>query len=169
MDGLITSYYEWLSAGCFDVNKTKGAMHQIDTVVSAVYYGFSKSSVFFRLDCQLNFQKRECKGYKFNILIHHPKQCKLELYCESPPPVLSLYKLNDNDNWEKTKELSSFGISKIIEMGISFFELGANPGDEVQFSVVIIKDGNELEHWPRGGMLSFKVPDDSFELNNWKI
>jgi len=169
MDGVVTSYYEWLSAGSFDVNKTKGAMHQIDTVVSAIYYGFSKSQMFFRIDCQLDFQRMECKGYKFDIIIHHPNPCKLELSCEVPPAVLSLYKLTDNDTWEKVKELSTFGISKIIEIGLSFEEIGAKQGDEIQFSVVIIKDGNELEHWPRGGMLSFKFPDDSFELNNWKI
>jgi len=44
LDGEITNYYEWLSAGYYDIGKLKGAMHQAETVIKGIYYGFDTHS-----------------------------------------------------------------------------------------------------------------------------
>ncbi|MBI5700759.1 glycoside hydrolase [Candidatus Saganbacteria bacterium] len=181
LDGVVTNYYEWLSAGCFDIESSKGAMHQIETVIKALYYGFNKSTLFFRLDCALDLstgggsasggQKNECQGFSFSILIYHPVEYRLKLNCGEKDcgPKLTLYKMNENEVWEKIKEMDSFGMNKIIEVGVSFSDIEAKAGDMVQFSVIIEKNGNELERWPRGGMLSVNVPTPSYEMEQWSI
>ena len=172
LDGMVTNYYEWLSAGCFDIESSKGAMHQIETVVKTFYYGFSKTSLFVRVDCRIDFSLGECEEYKFSIHFYHPKEYKLVYSCkgdEKREPCLTLYKMGEKDVWDKITELKSFGVSRILEVGIPFADIGAIPGDEIQFSLIVEKAGNELERWPRGGMISFGVPTESFEMEQWSI
>jgi hypothetical protein len=74
-----------------------------------------------------------------------------------------------NELWEFVKDLNDFGINKIIELGVPFADIGTKPGDEMQFSTSIAKLGNELERWPRGGMLTFIVPTSSYEMEQWSV
>ncbi|HVN67375.1 MAG TPA: glycoside hydrolase family 57 protein, partial [Candidatus Sulfotelmatobacter sp.] len=50
LDGEITNYYEWLPAGHFDISKARGAMHQIETLLRELFYGFSLTDLYLRLD-----------------------------------------------------------------------------------------------------------------------
>lgn len=147
-------------------------MHQIETLVSAFHYGFSKTSFFVRFDCRIDFSIGECEGYTFSVQFFAPKEYKLVYCCKKEGgclPNLSLLKMNENEIWEKVKEISTFGVNKILEVGISFADIEANPGDQLQFGVIVEKDGNELERWPRGGMLTVCVPTENYELEQWSI
>lgn len=170
LDGVVTNYYEWLSAGCFDIESSKGAMHQIETLMNAFYYGFSKSNVFFRIDCNLDFEKDNSSEYCFSINVHAPKEYKIILNVSKNlnTSKLELYKLL-GEKHEKKKDLFSYGIAKIIEIGVPFSDLEALPGESLQFSISVEKDGNELERWPRGGMIAMKVPTQSFEMEQWSV
>jgi len=169
IDGEITNYYEWLSAGYFDIEKSKGAMHQIETVLKSFYYGFSETHLYLRLDPQLNFSEDESKTFSFILLFYAPLEYKFELKydAEKKKYGFTQYKLLENNSWEKTTTSEAFGIRRIIELGISFIELGVKAGDEIQFTIIVNKDGHELERWPRGGVVSITAPTSSYELEQW--
>jgi hypothetical protein len=171
MDGRITNYYEWLSAGYFDIERAKGAMHQIETVLKAFYYGFSKTNLYLRLDCGFDFKEEECRRFSFALMTYFPFEFKLELKYDSNRAGygLTLSKMGEKENWEEVKKLDSFGLDKIIELAVPFADIGANPGDEVQFFITVLKDDNELERWPRGGVISLKAPTESYESEQWSI
>lgn len=171
IDGLVTNYYEWLSAGCFDIESSKGAMHQIETVLRAFYYGFDKKSLFFRLDSRLNLQNHEFVDFSFAVIIYCPREYKLELAFnkEDRAPFACLLKMGESGVWEKVKDITSFGVNKVIELGVPFEDIGAKAGDEIQFSILVEKSGNEVERWPRGGMLKVLAPTPSYELEQWSL
>jgi len=146
LDGEVTNYYEWLPAGHFDIAKARGAMHQIETLLKDIYYGFSLSDLFVRLDVNLNLLSDEAKEFVFSIAISAPAEKKVEI-----------------------KNLESLGVGRIIELAIPFSELDAKPGQKVEFSVVVCRDGQELERWPRNGAISVEVPSDSYEEEQWYV
>ena len=169
LDGEVTNYYEWLSAGHFDILKAKGAMHQIETVLSSFYYGFSRTHLFIRLDCNFKINDENMKGFSFGFVIYTPHECKFKLQYNAGKYELMFLKMVDKEKWEEIKKLDSFGIKKIIEAAVPFVDLGVDPGDEVQFCVFVEKDGNELERWPRGGVISFVSPTSNFEMEQWSV
>jgi hypothetical protein len=171
MDGEITNYYEWLSAGYFDIERAKGAMHQIETVLKAFYYGFSRTNLYIRLDCNLDFREEESKKFSFGLMTYLPFEFKLELKYDFDKAGynLILYKMGDRENWEEVKMLEAFGVRKIIEFSVPFADIGVDPGDEAQFLIAVIKEGNELERWPRGGVISLKAPTSTYEMEQWSI
>jgi alpha-amylase/alpha-mannosidase (GH57 family) len=171
IDGEVTNYYEWLSAGYFDIEKAKGAMHQIETVLKAFYYGFSKTNLYIRLDTHLDLMESECRQFSFGLITYQPVELKLMLQHdqETDRCVLVLYKMGIRENWEEVKRLESFAVRKTIEIAVPFEDLLAKPGSEIQFTIVVEKEGNEMERWPRGGVISFKVPTESFEMEQWSV
>ncbi len=171
IDGEVTNYYEWLAAGYFDIEKAKGAMHQLETVLKAFYYGFSKTDLYIRLDCQLDFKQDECRGFEFSVITYLPQELKWELKFDAEKNTYQfvMFKMGNNENWEEVKRLESFAVGKIIELAVPFADIGVQPGEEVQFCVAVMKDGNELERWPRGGVISLKMPTASYELEQWSI
>ena len=170
LDGEITNYYEWLSAGYYDIGKLKGAMHQAETVVKGIYYGFDKTNMHVRLDVNLDLKNSEAKSMSFAFIIYHPHSFKAvaEYDKSTGRNTLNIYRLDD-DHWTFVKSLDTLGIGSIVEVSIPFAEIGATQCDEVQFTVMIDKDSQELERWPRSGSISFKVPSPDYEEMQWSV
>lgn len=171
LDGEITNYYEWLSAGYFDITRARGAMHQIETLFYEIYYGFSLTNLFVRLGINLPLWGKEGEDFSYALLFSEPKelQAKISFDKEKRDYVFSLSQLEEQGSWKKVKELSSFGVRRIIEMGIPFAELGVKPGEKIEFTVVAYKEGQELERWPRGGVISVTAPTETYADEQWYV
>ena len=48
IDGKKSHYYEWQQAGFFDTLKAGGAMHQVSSLVSGIYFGSDENNIYFR-------------------------------------------------------------------------------------------------------------------------
>lgn len=167
IDGQVTNYYEWLSAGYFDIEKAKGAMHQLETVLHAFYYGFSRTDLFIRLDCAFGFTEN-CQSLIFALLTYSPCEYKAEISFKNGG-ALTLYKMEEGQGWVKLKDLTTLGARKIIEFSVPFEELSVKPGEELQFAITVSHGGNELERWPRGGVICLKAPTLSYEADQWSV
>ncbi|MDD5593328.1 MAG: glycoside hydrolase family 57 protein [Candidatus Margulisbacteria bacterium] len=171
LDGEITNYYEWLAAGYYDITRARGAMHQIETLLRELYYGFSLTDLYVRLGVNLYLGSEEAKDFSFAVIINSPADRKAEIAYDRQQNrfVFNLYKLNEKHEWELLKNLETFGIGRIIEVGIPFDDLAAKPGQKIEFTAVAYKDGQELERWPRGGGITVAVPTESYEEEQWFI
>jgi len=170
LDGEITNYYEWLSAGYYDIGKLKGAMHQSETLINGIYYGFDTNNLYVRLDINLDLSCSDAKDMSFVITILHPGQFKIRALhkIDSGKYVLDIYELLD-DHWDFLKTIDTVGIKHIVEISVPFSEIKAGTNDEIQFIITIEKDHQELERWPRGGSINFCVPAHDYEEKQWSV
>ncbi|MDI6731174.1 MAG: glycoside hydrolase family 57 protein [Candidatus Margulisbacteria bacterium] len=168
IDGTVTNYYEWLSAGNFNIEKARGAMHQIETAIKEIYYGFSQSALFVRLDFSFLPTLPEARCLSYTVYIFNPRQCRVVLKF-SPEAGKFSGEFEKLGCPEDKKNLTSFAIGKIVELGIPFELMGANPGDRVEFVVAIAKDGQELERWPRGDTIAIFVPGENYTMEMWSV
>jgi alpha-amylase/alpha-mannosidase (GH57 family) len=171
LDGEITNYYEWLSAGFYDITRARGAMHQIETLLLELHYGFSLTELYVRLGVNAPLINDEAGDFSFAVIVNSPTNRKAEIIFdrEQNRYVFKLFELNEKQEWAWLKNLESFGIRRIIELGIPFSELAAKPGQRIEFIVVVYKSGQELERWPRGGGIIVTVPTESYEEEHWFI
>lgn len=172
LDGEVSNYYEWLSAGLYSVEYARGAMHQTEILIRNIYYGFSREEFFVRIDhsVYLDCHDPESKDISFEIDILKPVQYKISLCCnEKCEKELWVSKLQSSGHFEKTKSLTTYGVGRIIEIGVPFCDLEIKDGDEVNFTVAVRKSGKEIESWPKGGMIVFKAPDEEFAASSWFV
>ncbi len=51
LDGLVTSYFEWQSAGVYETDAgATGTMHKAENLIKTIHYGFDLENIYFRLD-----------------------------------------------------------------------------------------------------------------------
>ena len=170
LDGEITNYYEWLAAGFYDIARMKGAMHQSETMIKEIYYGFDVKDLFVRLDVSADMKDPGSKDLSCSVVVMHPHQFKVKASYKKEKGKfdLDIFKL-ENERWSFVKTIDSVGVGRVVEMGIPFSEIGASVNDEVQFIIVVEKDHQELERWPRGGSINVRVPDVDYEEKQWSV
>lgn len=170
IDGLNTHFYEWSDAGYHDVTRHGGMLYKGESYLSRIYFGFDLENLFIRMDPLISSTEingRDLRVY-FNII--EPKIYQITFPLSFVPGKVNKFILNtskDGINFTKVREYSSIKVKDIIEFSIPFFDLGFNSNETVHFFVQVKKDDTQLDRYPRRGYLSFKVPDENFELDKW--
>ncbi|MGB9613459.1 MAG: hypothetical protein ACPL4K_04700, partial [Candidatus Margulisiibacteriota bacterium] len=143
LDGEITNYFEWLAAGHFDISRAKGTMHQIETILQEIYYGFSMTDLFLRLQVNLDLSSSEAKSFSFAVIFSSPTDKKAEISYdfEQGRYLFKFFAMGGKQDWEYLRDLESFGVGSIIELGVPFSGLGAKATQKVEFVIIVSKDG----------------------------
>ncbi|MBN1384293.1 MAG: alpha-amylase/alpha-mannosidase [Elusimicrobia bacterium] len=156
IDGKVSNYFEWHNAGFYDIVHSGGggAMHQTDTCLKAIYWGFDESNLYFRLDCAYPYPE----DTKLKIIFLKPDNKK---FIELDP--------NNNTASFNTAKLESFMAGKggIIEFSLPFAQIGTKTGDSIEFIATAEQKDIELERWPGSFSITLKHPDKYFSEEYW--
>jgi alpha-amylase/alpha-mannosidase (GH57 family) len=179
IDGHARGYYEWSGAGWYRPGASVGgSMYQGTQKFSRLWFGFSLSELFLRLDPELGTElsgelrlllTRERKpgapkppGWSQASLAapgRDEKVLRMRLSPGIDEPVLD----------DQGKACGSGRAGAILELSIAMGALGLSPGDVLGLSVRVMRDDVELDRLPRYGELSLVLPDRGFERANWRV
>lgn len=170
IDGQVTNYFEWLSAGFYDVARGGGAMHRGDSVISHIYYGFDLRNIFLRLDPSQSLQDDKAGELSFFVNFLVPKGLHAEIRI-APRERRATAHLVQGENSERKEiaAINSVAANEIIELAIPFELLGVKPNEEIRCFVTVERKGSEIEKWPYRGFIQVKVPTEDFEAMMWQV
>ena len=174
IDGRVTTYFEWHDAGRFDVSRVGGTMHQTESIVQTIFYGFDLNNLFIRIDTNIALSPENVHDLSIKLSFLSPSniQVKINFDPENVTWCMVLrsatYEEN-NESLEKHKLLTSISCQKIIEVSIPFAELDRRIGDKVELIVILERGGIALERWPNRGAISFEVPGKNFAVEHWIV
>jgi alpha-amylase/alpha-mannosidase (GH57 family) len=176
IDGLDTTYYEWLYAGYLDLRKGYAAIHRSQQLLQAVYYGFDQSRSFFRLDVDqagLNqFDawriQLEFPGRNVQVVAHRTAHEAVAAYASVP--------LSSQGDANQVAALASpqrhplvCAYQRVLELAVPTSLLGLKPGDGFQLCVAFFHHDELLERHPTHGGFRVTVPPSDFEIQNWSV
>lgn len=163
IDGRVTDYYEWRTAGRFDVTRSQGSMFQSFACLKNIYYGFDQENFFLRLDPS----SPGSPGQTVRVsVVSTPR--KVIVFPLVAPTRAELF-IEDDDGLRPSTDGLSLAAGKIIELKAPFAVFGLKPPQEFHFRVEIMEGDNEVERYPRDGYISFPVPDENFDANYWSV
>ncbi len=168
IDGRETNYYEWQEAGCFEVLKVLGAHYIEEPFFSAIYFGFDLHHLYLRLDPH---QPQEVEQ-DIEVIVKFEKPTEAIISFPFHLEKLSQQKfILRKFNREKEISLESDLIrkEKIIELAVSFSDLGFSAGEEVWFRIEIKSQNQIIARYPQGGVIIFQVPSPDFETKMWNV
>ncbi len=170
IDGEITNYFEWLSAGFYDVARGGGAMHRGESIISHIYYGFDLRNLFVRLDPARSLQDGKVEELAFYVNFLAPKGLDVEIRVlpRDRRASAALFQ-GENDERREVAPIHSIAANEVIELAVPFELLGAKPNDELHFFVTVERKGSEVEKWPYRGFIQVKVPTEDFEAMMWQV
>ncbi|MBF0506417.1 MAG: glycoside hydrolase [Nitrospirae bacterium] len=165
IDGYITSYYEWNQAASVDAKRAGGSMHKSESFVSSMHYGFNKDNFYMRLDPKIPFTDvQERIIIRLNIVKPFEFRIVFDMRGDAPVAVLNE---KISENWKEVKTLENVAARDIFELEVPFSDLGAKENDEIQFSIEILRNGDEAERCPWRGYITFAVPSPDYETIMW--
>jgi alpha-amylase/alpha-mannosidase (GH57 family) len=141
IDGVITNFYEWYSAGYADVKRMGGTMHRYAGLFSTIYCGFDDNNLYIRFDVE-NHNITECE---YTIKFYKPKE--LEIILGKDDRVVCT-------------------MNQIGEMAIPFSLIEIDSSTEVEFVISSQCKGVEIDRTP---LLRFNVDLKAVKLYNWTV
>jgi alpha-amylase/alpha-mannosidase (GH57 family) len=170
IDGELTSYFEWVGAGCVEGAAAAGAMHQVSDRgpgIAAVEFGFDLEHVYVRVDGAAPMTEMLAAGYELSLRFLAPVGLRVGLGRHEGAIVPQLYRKGP-EGWSKVGEprlLAAAG--RVAEFQIPFAVLGATTGDRVALFVMMTRDNAEVDRQPHHESIEFQVPDRRFGSRTW--
>ncbi len=167
IDGKVTTFYEWLSAGCFPATGPEGAMSGMESLISDVYYGFDLNSIYLRFDFVKFEEPLDLSRWSLSIYFQNNEYYRIDVLLDGSDNYIMYRKVKDK--WVRRSRRNDIAVGRIIELGISFKDLNLKSGDKGFFTVRIYENALEHERLPRTGMISFVVPDEKYQSLMWQL
>jgi alpha-amylase/alpha-mannosidase (GH57 family) len=164
IDGMVTSYYEWYQGAHLDTRKAGGSMHKSESILSTLFYGFNKDSLFLRLDSIVPFRELTDE-MTFSVDITKPLQSRIHITLK-PSLHAELFRKIES-SWTKIQDIPDVAAEDIFEMKVPFSALNAREKDEISLSISVMKKGEEIERCPFRGHVTLTVPTPDFEAMMW--
>ncbi|MBI3755752.1 MAG: hypothetical protein HY265_06300, partial [Deltaproteobacteria bacterium] len=171
IDGEISNYFEWLSAGRLERTDYGAAMHREARggVVDSISYGFNLKSLFLRFDYTHEIIPYE---KKWDVLINFlfPSTIRIKISVEGEKAdAMILEKDSATGEFVEKQKIESIAAKDVVELEIQFKKLGMKKGDEMRFFITV--DGGErgIERWPSKGYVAITAPSEDFESYNWWV
>ncbi len=73
------------------------------------------------------------------------------------------------DNMATTPDILRTSFRKVLELGITFRELGCEKEDRIEFFLTIVRPGSIGERWPMYGTFLADLPGENFEEEMWEV
>lgn len=162
LDGIVTNYYEWLASGFYDIRKTGGTMHQAQSIVKAIYYGFDMKNLYFRVDFNIDLSDPvEAEEISLNIDIISPFSGRIKVLPGDKQLIFSYE--------GEEKKIGALAVKKIMEMSVPITELNLKPKDELKFIFIVLRYDREMERWPTRAPITLTIPSPDYHLENWYV
>ncbi len=146
MDGVVSSYFEWMGAGTYSIDQRQGAMHGQHFLIEELQYGSDGAWLFIRLDfvpgCEENLHGAELRLQFNDTSLTVPLSATYE---SAPHDALHVKTAYD----------------RIFELRVSQRAIG--PAHPIKFQVSIWRAGLPLDALPQQGVIELQ----SHELNEW--
>jgi alpha-amylase/alpha-mannosidase (GH57 family) len=170
LDGEVSSYFEWLGAGRYDVRDVAGVMHQIArtaTLVTTVYFGFDQKTLYLRLDTRLPAVQLLEDGIRCVVQFLEPDGLRLRIRRVGPG------RLGLDASGRSLAAEPRASVASVLEVAIPLADLASDrgrTGSEVRFFVGLENPaGLELERHPPHRPISTTIPDARFDSTHWRV
>jgi alpha-amylase/alpha-mannosidase (GH57 family) len=168
IDGLMTSYYEWASAGVYEAGRSMGAMYRSERCVESVHFGSDLTTFYLRVDFRMGVGLPEQAGLRVNFV--EPTQRALIIpRLKRGVAAGELWGTGPGGENRKLMDVGQIRFEKILELGIPLADLGWKQRQQASFFVQLLESGVELERHPGIGTLNMMVPDELLSTENWWV
>jgi alpha-amylase/alpha-mannosidase (GH57 family) len=154
IDGLDTSFYEWVGACRIDPRQFGTTMGRSEHFLKHLHYGFGNDELFFRFDPASTLHPQKSAVLRLHILGN--KQITLDISLGSP------------QNASETSGVR-WAFHDVVEVAVKRDSIAVPSGGECQFWVEVLDETMVLDKLPPAGAFNFIVPTAEMVAANWMV
>ncbi len=169
LDGIVTDFFEWHGAGTIDPAPPLGAMWKSQRFFTTIWFGFSVDALFLRLDPGDALTVGDASLTLECHVAAASGSYKLAFSFSPAPETFTLHGAANGNAWTEVGRYGTICCRKILELAVPFKDLRLQAGQEFKLSVAILKNGMEVERYPRQQPVGLIVPDGNYEAATWRV
>jgi len=168
IDGLVTSYFEWISAGIYHTEAgTMATMHRAQNFVKSIYFGSDLETLYIRIDLSRSMTAQQLQGHLFKLIFLNPSD--YEVVVQITETGLVQVKTLSQGAEQTSKPPAQGAYKKVLELALPLADYNLKPGDHFEFSVILSKGDSEQERWPIGKTISLPYPTPTIFSDSWRV
>ena len=157
IDGEVTSYFEWIGAGSYQMDERSGSMHGKRFVVKEVYFGSDGEQLFLRVDFHQGYQQ-ELPGMQARVRVQsldgaRTSQLSVAFSHEGAKPVEQALA------GESSPDAVECSLVRILEIRMSLKAMGIALGAGLRLQLSLWQGGLPIDAVPQQGWLEMKTTD----------
>lgn len=166
INGRVSDYFEWLAAGLYDLTRQGSAMHSSDRMLQSFYYGYNRTSLFFRIDGiqELSRLLKEMDVLNLHLIYDREYRLPMQLAFDE-----GLLQIRENNLWVPTSGHCRWKISKTCEVSVPQDVLKLSARSKLFAAISLVRDCEEIGRWPADAPLMLYYAGPEIELENWLI
>ena len=161
VDGIVTTYFEWLGAGVYLPDYRSGSLHGAAQFVDALYYGHSEKTVYLRLDLKDGFIAAHPK---FEVRINLNGESRARLHASvSGSGVESVEFWLGEQPVEYPGTAASHvqvAFARVFELALDHAFAGLDPNKQALLQLSLWVEGLPVQNIPAHGWLALELHDD---------
>ena len=170
IDGRVSSYYEWFSAGRFDPRQAGDAMHQAEPALAGLYYGFDRQHFYLRLDFSESFGAEQREGAHLILYLFAGLNFKIACPAGGAGPGQGrVFQEQEGRGWVEAGPFDQYAIGVISEFAFSRERFRIAVNEMLRFQAAIEVEEREVERCPSRAPLATTAPDEHFEEIQWIV
>ena len=162
------SYFEWLNAGHYVCQGSRGAMSMAgaEGIISDLFFGFDEKLLALRLDARGgSFQERLNGVDTIRVVFYEPEGYELQVTKPTgKKPGCTLL----HGDVKVAQAHVQAAADLVFEATIPFRSLGVGKEGAIQFFIELHQKELVVERIPTEGAIETAAPGDDFELDNWQ-
>jgi hypothetical protein len=168
----VTSYFEWLAAGSFEVRSVAGAMQRSDRaqpLVRHVRFGFDAERLFVCVEGQGPMRSLLGDGREVSLTFLAPADLRFVVR-QTAGALAGLFATRHPTagHWvEDGARGASVAAGSILEIALPLAALGVAPGALITFFVAVGQGETEFERHPSDRPIQVNLPDAAFGARLW--
>jgi len=150
IDGVVTSYFEWMGAGEYSVDERSGSMHGKKFVIREVRFGSDGRNLFVRMDFRSGFEQE---------LAQMEARLTLESLNGAGAKHLTMDFANGARLVEPLDPPAEAALGKVLEARIPLAAMGVHNGGGLRFQCSLWQGGLPIDAVPQQGWIEMKTTD----------
>ncbi|MBV8731867.1 MAG: glycoside hydrolase, partial [Acidobacteriia bacterium] len=160
IDGLVTSYFEWMGAGMYTVDGRSGSMHGKKFLIKEVQYGSDGVNFYIRVDFHPGYEA-ELSGMEARLTAESPDGKKTSraaiVFTEGGAHVKEQQFAQPAT--EPVKSAIECAFSRVLEIRLLLAALGVAEGSGLRFQFSVWQGGLPMDAVPQQGWIRMATTD----------
>ena len=157
LDGEITSPDEWAAAGLHRVPLT-GAMHRGAQGIRAVRFGADRRHLSVLVEPTTGSLRDLVRAAEVVVIFPGPESLRYRVRREDAPARV-IREVWTEMGWIAGETRAQAAVGSVLELGIPLRELNPGPGQRLEFRVLVVQNGTELERHPETGPIELGLEE----------
>jgi hypothetical protein len=161
VDGIVTTYFEWLGAGVYSPDYRSGSLHGAAQFVDALYYGHSEKTIYLRLDLKDGFIAAHPK-FEVRINLNGESRARLHASVSGSSVERVEFWLGEQPVEYPGAATSDLQVAftRVFELALDHAFVGLDPNKQALLQLSLWVEGLPVQNIPAHGWLTLELHDD---------